>query len=525
MPPNKTSDLRITIIGHTVTEKLAFKLSNNENKAAVQVGASNFTRVELKDGSFIDHIEYLNRRKHQEEIPKNFSVWDMYLCSVLSLESYLIRNKFRVQKINHIDENNKEKVDADIRSFGPNIILISTTFVLSKKHLFAIGKNIKMSCPDAFLLGGGHHILTTLLYMDEQEKKDYLDDSGFDGFIEDSQGEGSLLKLCNSFPNELEKVPNLTWKDKKNKLWVNLRVPENNDINLTSIDLTTVPENSVIHIRTARSCSFKCAFCSYPTIAGDLASMDIDNVLPTLIKAKERKAKAIFFVDDTFNVPSDRFEGLLDLMIKNDIKIPWYSFLRCQYVTREIVEKMSKSGCKGVFLGIESGSNKILKNMKKGAIVDFYRDGIKWLNEFSITSIGSFLVGFPGETKETVNETREFIENSGLNYYFIQPFYYLHHTPIFKNANNYGLEGEGLFWEHDTMNWREAISHVNEMFFSIKGSEFINPDYTLWEYAYLISNGYSNKDFKDYRREINHLTRQQMIKHSIHQGNVTSRTT
>jgi len=184
---------------------------------------------------------------------------------------------------------------------------------------------------------------------------------------------------------------------------------------------------------------------------------------------------------------------------------------------------MAQCGCKGVFLGVESGSNEILKNMKKGAVIEFYKESITWLKEFGITTVGSFLVGFPGETKETVEMTQNFIENSGLDYYFIQPFYFLHHTPIFKRANSFGLEGEGLFWKHDTMDWREAVRYINEMFFEIKGSEFINPDYTLWEYAYLISNGYSDDQFKNYRNEINNLTRDQMVKHNIYQGQVTSR--
>ena len=207
-----------------------------------------------------------------------------------------------------------------------------------------------------------------------------------------------------------------------------------------------------------------------------------------------------------------RFEALLDRMIEEGLEMPWYSFLRCQYVDEPLIKKMARSGCKGVFLGIESGSNRILKNMKKGAIVEFYRDGIKWLRDAGIVVVGSFLVGFPGETAETVAETQKFIETSGLEYYFIQPFYYLQHTPIHKRADDWDLTGNGLFWSHKTMNWSEAGDHVNRMFLEIENSTFVNPDYTLWEIAYLQSKGMTDKEILAYRQEINTMTRAQMFK-------------
>ena len=123
-----------------------------------------------------------------------------------------------------------------------------------------------------------------------------------------------------------------------------------------------------MHIRTARSCTFKCAFCSYPTIAGDVALMEIDSVIDTLRKCNDKNVASVFFVDDTFNVPRPRFEELIDRIIYEGFNIPWYSFLRCQFVDKELVKKIRRSGCAGVFLGIELGADQVLKNMKKGAV-------------------------------------------------------------------------------------------------------------------------------------------------------------
>ena len=78
-----------------------------------------------------------------------------------------------------------------------------------------------------------------------------------------------------------------------------------------------------------------------------------------------------------------------------------------------MVKKMARSGCKGVFLGVESGSNQILKNMKKGAIIEFYKDGVRWLREAGIVTVGSFIIGFPGETEETVSGGDKLVHGSG----------------------------------------------------------------------------------------------------------------
>jgi anaerobic magnesium-protoporphyrin IX monomethyl ester cyclase len=298
----------------------------------------------------------------------------------------------------------------EIIEFNPEIVCLSTTFVLTQKQLNEIGRLLRHFLGELFLIAGGHHVFTALKYLSKDQRADYLVDSKFDGFVY-----------------------------------------------------------------------------------------------------------------DTFNVPRDRFETLIDRMIEEDLVMPWYSFLRCQYIDETLVKKMKKSGCAGVFLGMESGANKILKNMKKGAIVDFYRDGIRWLKANGILTVGSFIVGFPGETEETVSETQTFIEKSGLDYYFIQPFYYLHHTPVHLSAEKYGLTGNGLYWSHDTMDWKVASGHINRLFMEIKNSTFVNPDYTLWEIAYLQSKGLLNVEIMNYRKMINRMTRDQMERFGFDSSPVTSR--
>ncbi len=513
---------RIAVIGHMVAESNEITLPQDPALVKKLLQLHNFTRVVTDDGRLIDHIAHLKQLQGRPA-EETFSVWEMYLCAGLLLSSHLRRHGFEVELVNFIDSDNASDRMARLESFDPDIVVLSTTFVLTRNHLLKAVKQLRGSLPKAFIVAGGHHVLTSLMYMTGEERASYLEKSGLDAFIFDSQGEAALLALCQAYPDDLAGVSNMTWRRPAGEIAHNGQHREDNDINDTLIEIDDSLSGAIVHIRTARSCAFKCAFCSYPMIAGKLALMELDNVMATLWQAKRAGVEAVIFVDDTFNVPRDRFEALMDRMIAEGLEIPWYSFFRCQYSDEQLVRKMRRTGCAGVFLGVESGSDRILKNMKKGAITRFYRESAGWLKQEGIITVGSFIVGFPGETEETVEATREFIQNSALDYYFIQPFYYLHHTPVHKRAEEFGLSGEGLFWSHATMNWKQAVSHINRLFLEIDGAVFVNPDYTLWELAYLRGKGMSLEEIRDYRIMINQMTAAQMKTYGPSSGDVTSR--
>lgn len=522
--------MKVLVIGQIVPESPIIDIPSDFRSAKNLMRVKNFTHVETEDNRLVNHLTFIKESLYGKE-GEAYSLWQMYLCSTLLLGSHLARNGYKVKVINYIDSENEADQYSIAQNFNPEVVVLSTTFILSNADLRNVGRRLRNTLPNAYILAGGHHIYTALMYMDDEKRKDFLGKSDFDAFVNDAQGEKALLDFLNGYPDNLSHVNNLIWKrHKKSDISIivsnepdiieNRRQIEENDINSTLIDLdlVDVPPGSVIHIRTARSCSFKCAFCSYPSIAGDLAIMDLENVISTLLQCKEKGIAAVIFSDDTFNVPKERFELLLDMMIVADIGITWYSFLRCQFVTPDIIRKMKLSGCDGVFIGVESASDSILKNMNKGAKSKIYFDSIKLLEEAGIFTVGSFVVGFPGETEETIEETRQFILNSGMSYYYIQPFYYVHHTPINKKAEQYGLKGSGLFWSHDTMNSGQAIDYMNKIFidtYNANASRWVCPDGTMWEIAYLRSLGFDFDKINGLLDEINRRTVSQMSKYQL----------
>jgi p-methyltransferase len=159
---------------------------------------------------------------------------------------------------------------------------------------------------------------------------------------------------------------------------------------------------------------------------------------------------------------------------------------------------MAESGCKGVFLGIESGSPTILKNMNKAATIEKYAQGIEWLRLYNILTFGSFIVGFPGETDQTVRETIDFIKENRPDYYRAQMWYCEPGTPIQNQRAEYQIEGEGFVWKHATMDSLEAMDQIDRLFLTVNESIWLPQwSFDFWTIPYLIGKGISIKRFRD----------------------------
>lgn len=241
-------------------------------------------------------------------------------------------------------------------------------------------------------------------------------------------------------------------------------------------------------------------------MAGSYRMRDINNILEELKELDRLGIKHVIFIDDTLNMPKKRFSQLLDLMLAEGLtRFNCYSFCRCQFIDDDIAEKMAKCGFQSVLLGIESGSEKILQNMNKKAHPDEYLEGIKKPKKNNILTFSAIIFGFPGETEETIQKSIDFINNSGVDYVYIQPFFCLHNSPVYKDREKYGLSGEGAMWKHDTMSSSECNAMVKKAFTSITGATHTHMENTMWEYAYFKAIGFTNEDYKAYRAAINNL--------------------
>jgi p-methyltransferase len=331
-----------------------------------------------------------------------------------------------------------------------------------------------------------------------------------DIYVIEGQGELTLTAIveCLKQGGDLRYVPNIVYYE-KGELKRSAAFPENNSLDENYINWAAFDSDlgKTIQTRTARSCAFNCSFCNYPTRAGKLTLASLETLEKEFdsIRALER-IENVVFIDDTFNVPLPRFKDICRMMIKKDYRFNWFSYFRCSNSDAEAVDLMAESGCKGVFLGIESGSPAILKNMNKAATVEKYVDGIKMLEQRNILTFGSFIIGFPGETAETVQETIDFIKETKPTYYRTQMWYCEPGTPIERHRAKYNIDGEGFVWSHASMDSLEAMDHIDRIFLTVHESQWLPQwSFDFWIIPYLLGKGITADHFKGFMTEANKL--------------------
>lgn len=160
---------------------------------------------------------------------------------------------------------------------------------------------------------------------------------------------------------------------------------------------------------TGRGCPGRCTFCLWPqTIGGrTYRTRSPESVIDEMRRAKGMfpEVKEFFFDDDTFTAKLERVEEIARGLKK--LNITWSSSARAN-VPEKTLRIMKESGLRCLMVGIESGSDQILRNVKKGITTSQARRFVKTCKELRITTHATFVMGLPGETKQSIKETISF---------------------------------------------------------------------------------------------------------------------
>jgi hopanoid biosynthesis associated radical SAM protein HpnJ len=164
-----------------------------------------------------------------------------------------------------------------------------------------------------------------------------------------------------------------------------------------------------VSLYTGRGCRSKCTFCLWPQTLGGhryrTRSVDSVEAEMTLAKKYFPQVKEYFFDDDTLTDDLPRTEQIAQRMSK--IGLTWSCNAKPN-VPRRTLEIMKDNGLRLLLVGFESGNQEILNNMKKGTRLDIARKFAKDCKELGILIHGTFILGMPGETPETIQKTVQF---------------------------------------------------------------------------------------------------------------------
>jgi hopanoid biosynthesis associated radical SAM protein HpnJ len=190
-------------------------------------------------------------------------------------------------------------------------------------------------------------------------------------------------------------------------------LPHVTDVYKRDLDVTRYNVPFLLHpyvsLYTTRGCPAQCTFCLWPqTLSGHpWRKRSTDDVAAEMAKVKQYwpDVKEFFFDDDTFNIQKAR---TIELCAKlKPLGLTWSCTSRVT-TDYETLKAMKEAGCRLLIVGYESGDPQILKNIKKGATVERALQFTKDCHKLGLVVHGDFIMGLPGETHETINNTIKF---------------------------------------------------------------------------------------------------------------------
>lgn len=175
----------------------------------------------------------------------------------------------------------------------------------------------------------------------------------------------------------------------------------------------------VISMETSRGCVFGCEFCC---LSKNYRTRRIEDVVDEMVYLKESyNINEIYFVDHTFTISQEYVKGLCRRIIDKRLKIHWTCKTRVDCVSSETLRMMRAAGCYTISYGVESGSEKILRNINKGITPLDTENAIRLTRKHGIRSVAYMLVGSPGEDRDTIKESLDMIKK-------IKPDYVLYNA-------------------------------------------------------------------------------------------------
>lgn len=316
---------------------------------------------------------------------------------LMYIAAFLESNGFKVSIIDaEKDLLDTKNVLKKITEISPKYAgITSTTPEFPKvKELF---DSIKRIMPRIVTVGGGPHFSAVPVSRDGSY--DNID------YIVVGEGEKALLKIVNESAKEkVVEVPNESPLDE-------LPFPARHLINYDYYQFP-MPGKGMIRmdtVVTARGCPFSCLFCfnrntkvRYREIKKCVDEIELSH--------NKYNTEFFMFLDDTLTISKNRTTELCDEIIKRGLhkKIAFYANARADSIDFDTLRKLKQAGVVEISMGVESGNQQILNMVNKGTKIKQYQQVYSWMRKLGFETRGSFILGHPYETHQTVRDTINF---------------------------------------------------------------------------------------------------------------------
>ncbi len=227
-----------------------------------------------------------------------------------------------------------------------------------------------------------------------------------------------LLKYLENKKNlDLEKIAGIAYKKGKKIIKTATRRPiiKLDEVPFPARDLVNFNDYicdqllpNAVEIMGSRGCSHCCAFCSSSHFWQSWRSRSPENIIKEMkyILKNYPKTQSFLFYDDNFTLDQNRVTKFCQLLIKEGLnKYPWNCNARADQVNTKMLKLMKKAGLVKINYGVESGSPQVAKNIDKNLNIETLKKAIKITKKLGIEVLAFFMIGNPGETKETIKDS------------------------------------------------------------------------------------------------------------------------
>lgn len=412
----------------------------------------------------------------------------------LQLFSYLLQQGFRAALINNFHQ--EELRFRDIAAQNPLIVAVSTTFMVHRKTIIDLVSQIKNLCPSATVIVGGPFVSTSWrilqrksepLYNTPDIHRDFLfhDATGdqTDLYIVSDLGEELLADAirCVKAGGDLASIPNSA-RVQDGQYLFGRRIDDIGSHSETPINWAGLPDevfaSGVVPMRASVGCPYRCSFCNFNKDPRLTYVKPLDLLIGELQAVQKRGARYVWFVDDNFRLGKHDLETVCKRLIEEKISLLWMSLIRAEALEDVAPDLLKRAGCRELQMGIESADPGILQAMNKRSDPALNERVIRRLLEAGINCSCYFVIGFPGETDDTVATTIEFIkrleavDGPGIFSWSFYPFLLVPFSPVFEEAHRsrHLLSGHMQSWQHGTMDSETARRHLMKAFLEFNNS-------------------------------------------------------
>jgi len=333
-----------------------------------------------------------------------------------------------------VSRYSREKIRDKIADYQPDIIGISAV-TMNYPIATSILQYCKMVNKNITTVIGGPHV--TFCPVETLNEAPWID------IVVRGEGEQTMLDIASR--KKLDDIDGIAFRSDGIKLTSERRFIQNLDeLPLPARHLFPLAKYQALHghcsLITGRGCPFHCIFCAGPRMGGRKPRFRNPKlVVDEMEQVLAYGFKEINVQDDLLTVNHRHLRTICDEIITRGLKFNWSAFSRVDTVNPEILRKMKDAGCTWISYGVESGNQQILDKVEKKITLEKIRYGVKLAKEAGINVLSSFILGLPGETRETLEETVNFAEE-------LETLYGFHvlapcpGTKVREKAKEYGIE-------------------------------------------------------------------------------------